>query len=170
MAVWTVYATWGIATRLCELTELCEGCVSVKSQKSRSKETVLRLGSTVKMSVATCILRPLRKTCGLAQTRKSWSWRCTAKDSYINDTTMAMWTIYATWGITTRLCELTELCEGCVECTELLKANDHVLLSLGTFVHVLSEHSVLCLVFSVLWLYFFSKNAEKKLLPLRNWP
>ena len=47
----------------------------------------------------------------------------------------------------------TELCEGCVnvrgcvECTELLKANDRVLLTLGTFVHVLSEHSVLCLVF-----------------------
>ena len=40
------------------------------------------------------------------------------------------------------MCELTELCEGCVECAELLKANDCVLLSLGTFVHVLSEHSV----------------------------
>ena len=38
-----------------------------------------------------------------------------------------------------------------MECTELLKANDRVLLTLGTFVHVLSEHSVLCLVF---FLYF----------------
>ena len=37
--------------------------------------------------------------------------------------------------------------------TELLKANDHVLLSLGTFVHIL--------LFTVLCLYFFSKNAEK---------
>ena len=159
MAVWTVYATWGITTRLCELTELCEGHVSVKFQKSRSKETALRLGGTVKTSVA--ILRPLQKTRGLVLTRKSWSWRCTAKDSYTNDTTMAVWTVYATWGIAMRLCELTELCEGSVECTELLKANDHVLLSLGTFVHVLSEHSVLWLVFSVLWMYFFSKNAEK---------
>ena len=47
------------------------------------------------------------------------------------------------------MCELTELCEGCVECAVLLKANDRILLSLGTFVHVLSEHSVLYLVFSV---------------------
>ena len=53
-----------------------------------------------------------------------------------------------------RLCGLTELCEGCVECTELLKVSDCVLLTLGTFVHVLilSDHSVLCLVF----LYFDS--------------
>ena len=123
--------------------------ISVKSRKSRSKETALtlllvRLGGAVKTSVAT--LRPLRKTRGLALTRKSWSWRCTAKDSlqritqcyskYINDTTMAVWTVYATRGIATRLRELTELCEGCVnvrgcvECTELLKANDRVLLTL----------------------------------------
>ena len=74
--------------RLCELTELCEGRVSVKSRKSRSKQTVLRFGGTVKTSIA--ILRPLRKIHGLVLTRKSWSWRCTVKDSYINDTTMAM--------------------------------------------------------------------------------
>ena len=37
-------------------------------------------------------------------------------------------------------------------CTELLKANDRVLLTIETFVHVLilSKHSVLGLVFSVL--------------------
>ena len=34
-----IYATWGIARRLCEFTELSEGCVSVKSRKNRSKET-----------------------------------------------------------------------------------------------------------------------------------
>ena len=33
-------------------------------------------------------LQPLRKTRGLALARKSW--RCTAKDSYIHDTTMAV--------------------------------------------------------------------------------
>ena len=32
-------------------------------------------------------LQPLQKTHGLALTRKSLSWRCTAKDLYINDTT-----------------------------------------------------------------------------------
>ena len=45
---------------------------------------------------------------------------------------------------------IRELCDGCVEHTELLKVNDRVLLSLGTFAHVLSEHSVLYLAFSVL--------------------
>ena len=99
--------------------------ISVKSRKGRSKETATyhySSGGAVKTSVATCVLQPLQKTHSLALTRKSWTWRCTAKDSYINDTTMAVWTVYATWGIATRLCELTELCEGCVECTELLKA------------------------------------------------
>ena len=65
-----------------------------------------------------------------------------------------------------RLCELTELCEGCVECTELLKANDHILLSLGTFVHVLSEHSVLCLVFFLYFDCISSPRMQKKLLLL----
>ena len=31
-----------------------------------------------------CVLRPLQKTRGLTLTIKSWSWRCTAKDLYIN--------------------------------------------------------------------------------------
>ena len=72
-----------------------------------------------------------------------------------------------------RLRELTELCEGCVnvrgcvECNELLKANDRVLLTLGTFVHVLSEHSVLCLVFFLCTLtVFLFQQCRKKLLLL----
>ena len=50
-------------------------------------------------------------------------------------------------------------------CTELLKANDRVLLTIGTFVHVLilSKHSVLCLVFFCTR-YFFSKNAATKVI------
>ena len=62
--------------------------ISVKSRKSRNSNLVLRLRGAVKTSVA--ILRLLQKTRNLALTRKSCSWRRTAKDSYINDTTMAV--------------------------------------------------------------------------------
>ena len=138
-----------------------------RADRKKHCNLLLWLGGTVKTSIA--ILWPLRKTRGVALTRKSWSWRCTAKDSYINDTMMAVWTVYATWGIATRLCELTELCEGSVECTELLKTNDRILLSLGTFVHVLSEHSVLSVLF---FLYFdcISFPWMQKKASASNWP
>ena len=55
-----------------------------------------------------------------------------------------------------RLCELTELCEGCVKCAELLKANDRVLLSLERLYMFLGEHSVLYLVFFCTLTVFFS--------------
>ena len=58
-----------------------------RADRKKQQLTLLLVGGTVKTSVV--ILRPLQKTRGLALTRKSWSWKCTAKDSYINDTTMA---------------------------------------------------------------------------------
>ena len=60
-----------------------------RTDRKKQQLTVLLVGGAVKMSIA--ILRPLGKIRGLALTRKSWSWRCTAKDSYINDTTMTVW-------------------------------------------------------------------------------